>query len=347
MLWAGLGFAEPGLPPEPAQEASEPFRVELTAPNQCPAEEHLLEAILRRTTRARVAAAGEPARPLRAEIKESKGKLEGVLHLTLANGESLERTAEALHCEDLVDALGLIVAISIDPTVLDAGSSGTPEPSLVCPAPPEVSPATAPCPLLATPSNPPLRRHKTPEAVPRPGAFALGIGMDLRGGLAPAPTTALRAFATFGWNREALISPSLELSVARAQTSLIHTEPVRAEADLEWLAARAALCPLNLTPSSTSALRPCAFIEAGTLSGQGRSTTNVEATQDPVRQAWLSSGLLLRLETVLVGHFAIRMEAGVGLQPHRLSMGFANNSSWTYKTPFAAGLLGVGTAFVF
>lgn len=88
-------------------------RIELEAPNDCPSADAFLQAVLRRAPTARAANAAEPARSFRAVIERRGKRFAGRVDASsLSSTEA--KVAEARSCNDLVDALAVTVALSLE-----------------------------------------------------------------------------------------------------------------------------------------------------------------------------------------------------------------------------------------
>lgn len=177
-LNANTARADPGAAPLP-------LRVEHEAPASCPGAAVLVEEILWRTSLARVAAPSEAALLIRARITRRRGLYQGLLDIEKER-DPIHREIEGTSCDDVVSALGLVIALAIDPRAAtgrkpktapapplkDPRSStdphSSPDPPPPAATPPEASPA-APTPPPAAPTTQPTEPAGPPEA-PRASA---------------------------------------------------------------------------------------------------------------------------------------------------------------------------------
>jgi hypothetical protein len=94
--------------------AQEPFRLEYRAGSGCPDEASFLARVQERTERARRAGEGEQARTFRVELGDAPHP-SGTA--TVVDGACTEgtRSVDAGTCDEVADALSLIVALALDP----------------------------------------------------------------------------------------------------------------------------------------------------------------------------------------------------------------------------------------
>ncbi|GEM_PF-1792104 len=307
------------------------------APAPCPARAGFLARVLVRTARAEVTTIGDATLRVEVTIAAQVSGYQGRLWIAPDGEDGTERVVTAVSCAEVVDALALVVALTLDPYADSAplsseavaaveeavaatlsSSPGEPKPLPTVPAGPD---ATNREPRPAAPSPAPARRHRAPrpphadvppraDAATPPSRLATGVAFELDGAPAPAPTEPMPALRVFGDLALARgrATPSVGLSVAvgreEAATALASTE-------LTWVTARADLCPVGLVEERWLTLRPCLGLGAGALHANPRprapgSIDGAHAATIP----WLEASGLLRADLTPTRRLLLRLEAG-------------------------------------
>jgi hypothetical protein len=259
------------------------IRVELDAPADCPSADELLDRILTRSTRARVATGDEAARRFRAVIERVGKTFRGRL-----DSDSLARTdtknIEANTCTDVLTALALTAALSVD---TDAPPSrDTDEPP--APAPPAPAPSAG---VTTEPkAAPPPSRS---EAAFGASVSALHIGRALFGA---------HLFGELRSPRPGAWSPGVRLATGYAADVGSGTEPVR----LSLLAATVDVCSSRW--GQNTYVTPCVRTTAGALSGSSSGLERAEtrrllfgATGVALRGGLSSGSLFLEGDVAVYG----------------------------------------------
>jgi hypothetical protein len=309
-----------------AQELDhEPIRVSYGAPAECPQEQAFVQQVLSRTSRARVAEPGEVGRTFVITVERRDEQYWGVLMVTSTSGDSSQREVAATSCEEVVSALGLVTALTIDPkaTILPRDEATAPPPEEVAvaepavpvePVPPTFTPVPqAPAPQPAAPETVVVLRPETaPPSAAEPAGWSLALGaqVDLVTAVAPDLLLVPRVYADAGDATDVLISPRAGVSIGG--WSVRTDQPTSGDATLSWLALRLEACPLNLTASRSFGLRPCVTFDVGVLHGQGHDKPGAPelARTDSKTWEWLAPGLLLRAEVRPVEPLLLRLEGG-------------------------------------
>ena len=204
--------------PARAQDAPEPIHLDYQASPGCPDEAAFLNRVRSRTGRARFVGPAARARRFSVTIDAGASGATGRVVVVETDGVEHTRHLDAGTCEDVADALGLIVALAIDPRASSAPSPPPPEPAAAGePHPPgdsalpspSATPAPAPSPLPAPTSlsppppptsamPPPPRPAPAPSSVPpsRPApSFFVGAGFGVTSGVAPDALPSQALFA--------------------------------------------------------------------------------------------------------------------------------------------------------
>lgn len=286
----------------PASEAAVDLRWE--GPAACP-DAALAEARLRESL---ARSEGEAPGPVTAHVvvREVEGELEATLELGTAWGES-RRTLRAARCEDIADAVALVVATTIDPLLgirepHDAGAvvepararpEPEPEPELpplppVEAAPPstELSPRASPA-TDGEPATEPATADREPRRAP---VIVLGaVGAGVGAGLRLRAGAVLDADLGVGWRWLRVL--------AIGSYTFADSRPVAGTASgtITMRAWSAGALGCGVPAFGRFELPVCAGIEGGTMLGTGRGLPDGASASRPWVGVALRAGLHLRL----------------------------------------------------
>lgn len=322
-----LGLSSPAAHAAPA---AEPISLVYEAPRSCPGSRELLLEITRRTRKARAAREGERARRLHVTILPGAGMLIGYLRVEESGALSGAREVRGETCGEVVEALGLVAALAVDP---DA-EVGSPAP----PAAPDVaSSAPADAPVLSntvddlpdaggatrdgtsdgsgsSTASTPLSAPRTAprDAVSAPAGASswsrLGFGFGVQGeGAALADIVfGARLFGDVQLDLPGrrIFAPSVRLVVAR--TSAAAPPEARALARLRWTQAALEGCPLVFDLARAFDFRPCAGVSAGVVEAESSGVPNARSRTRP----WMSVELHGRVAWSPVRALSLEIEAG-------------------------------------
>jgi hypothetical protein len=99
-------------------EASPPLFIELTSPDRCGTSHELGRRVALRSERIRFSAAAPGAIVARADIRQAgRGSVGATLTLVEPNGKRWSRQVHSASCDEVLDALALVLAVVFDPTV--------------------------------------------------------------------------------------------------------------------------------------------------------------------------------------------------------------------------------------
>lgn len=285
-------------------------RLEVEATPGCATSGDLIARVAARSTRIQFGEAGDQAGDragdraptLRARIGPDKnGGVLGELFTEQANGRHAARRVRAATCAEAIDALALIIVVSLDPaSVLAAASAGeaAPPPAAASPGardlvrgaepPPPFHPTAVPRP----PSTPPMSPAPVPSPLvttsdgagreaPLPPAvrwFGFGAAAQLVAGPAPRIMPALAVRAVVGLDRPSLWSPALRLTATHARQGPAGEPGGTATFALDTLALDVCLVRLR---ASRFDLRACAAGAVGRLSAAGSNTYSPTSADRP------------------------------------------------------------------
>lgn len=315
--------------------------VEYTAAPGCPPADVFVQQVAARTPVFRERAADHA---IRVELVSEPGGVLGRASLVLA-GHAAERELRAARCEEVVEALALVVAILIDP-------NADTRPIAVTTAPPEETP-----PEPATPAPPAVVREPVPVREPRPVRkppepapaaparsgrayrFVAGAHAASVGAVAPELTLGPRVFAGVDLRAGAPWPSSLRLSGARLFSRTLREGEGSATLVLD--AGRVDACFLRLREGRL-ALEPCAGIDLGAVRVDGEHPLG----GSDHTLLWAAAGGLVR-STVTVLDWLVG-EAEIGLDVPLVQYRYSFRGQEPLFQSGRAGLhLGLGLGVLF
>jgi hypothetical protein len=299
------------------------YELDYSADAGCPDKSELVRQVARR------------ARD--AELVETGGQWRFVVRLSRsgaqAEGTVVSRTTEpprrvsGASCAAVAEAVALIVAVTLDPSlILDLNPPTLPAE----PSPPQstLPPRTAePAPLA---SEPP----RTSSSV----EFALGAGGWIIAGPAPSSLLGVSVFGELASG--AVGRPRLRLALSHATTGSIDVGSGAAHFELS--SARLEGCPAGFGRGSFE-LVGCLDLEAGRVAAEGLSRGAVRQTQESSR-LWFELGLMGRLAWSPVSPLQIELSSGVGFPFTRRAYIFENPREIVHEPPLIAARVGLGLA---
>lgn len=295
-----------------ADDWQEPVRLEYASPVACPDRAAFEARVLARTARALFVASDRDERTFEITL-ESGAHPSGRLTVRRGGGVEGTRDVHADTCTDVADALALVVALAIDPSLLaspaaSAPSSATGSPSTSLPAGPSVSSsspvATAPAPS-APPAPPPPAPSPPPQPVARtvlrpppptpsppvqpPQVQALFAGVEVEVATGVSPATLIGISPEVGWQSKgtSVFAPSVSLSFLHGASGRLSLPA--GDASFTWNVGRVDGCALSWRRGSTHLLG-CLRIEAGALDAAGSQVTSPQKSS----RGWLAAGPFLR-----------------------------------------------------
>jgi hypothetical protein len=285
----------PDARPEPEVEA---IAVELES--GCVTAGEFIERVKSRTPRARGAAAGEPARRVRVTI-EGDERIIGRLVVADKDGAVVAREVEGASCQEVMDALALVLAVTLDPLTEPRRPSDVAPPR----APVEPAPSVAERPRRA--GN---RTHRVPARPVREVRFRHFVGAEatLLVGLVDPPMAGLGA--RYATSREPGSSTTLLLTLGAfatfaADAQADHSTGGRIRYQLQAL--DAGVCPVGALVHARVRLYPCAALTVGRFQARGIDLPGDRADAVP----FFAAALAGRVTLELVGPLALMGATGV------------------------------------
>lgn len=300
---AALLLATTGTLTARADDAPEPIRLHYAAPASCPGQASFESRLQARTTKSRPADGEEPARAFSVALREAGSRWTGVLSIRDREDRLAERQVEGASCEELADALALIVALAIDPQALSAPPPTPP------PAEPPPTPAASSAVVAPAPPPPPAPRPRDPvvPARPPPASTPWHAGLGVQGAATWGPSAAalltLPLFIDVRRGDAGILRPEVRLSASRGGDSLTSS------ARFTWTVARLEACTAIWEHAARVRLVPCALIEGGTLRGEGSDV----AQPTSATRAWIAAGATARVQTRVFGPVFVEAQGSLAL----------------------------------
>lgn len=333
-----------------AQQAPGASALAVDAAESCATRAAIVARVRKRAPQLAFDVAGGPA--LHVAIERAPSAVGATLTVQSAGGERSERRLSATSCADIVDAVALLIALTLDPfgasaaerPPRSASDEHAPEPLA---APVEPAPAVE---AVAVPSPEPVPEKSTAPAVSAPSVepatsraawrleeLALGVSGGALAGPSPEvmPTAQLWAFASLrGWG---VLVPALRVQGQHAFETEVTYDAGVASFVLDALAVD--LCALRFH-GGIVALRACAAGSFGSFRARGSATFEPRS----YGRRWLSAGPALRA-TLEVGILQLeaRFTAEAVLERYRFAF---QPQVFHRAAPWAAQAnLGVGVRF--
>jgi hypothetical protein len=305
-------------------QSDAPLAVSLTyeGPSECPDAQGFQTQVRGRTARVRFVDPGQPSEVgWNVVIREARNGTSGSLLVSGAALGRLERKVTAATCEQVVSALALGAALSVDP---DASLVSQSEPA--SPPPRRAEPANAPEPTRAPPK---------PRAATR---LALGLSLTARSGMGPELSWAPRPFVGLSYQTRSGHTWGVRLSGTQVHASAVSSA---GQADFTWNVGRIEAFPIRFG-SSLWRFEPAVLFEAGQLRARGVAVSPVNQVERPV----LFGGALGRLSLLAFDLLLLELEAGLALPLLRDRFYLYENTT-VFRVPALAGFAAAGVGLEF
>jgi len=274
---------------EPVSEQPVEAQLEVAADARCATRAALAERIVERSSRIRLVEGGAPRR-VRAEIAQGRHGVRATLRIVHPNGRRSVRRIEAETCDEALDALGLIAAITLDPS--SAWREALPEKTANDTEPARPDGASAEPPNEARRPSPrlvPPRVERAPDE-PTSASVRFATGVTALGTVGPAPGALPGAGVYVSVEREAegALRPAARLGVSHARRGGFPAGSGRADFALTELTLE--LCPVALSMAIVR-VRPCAAASGGILTARASGVLESRSADRPL-WAFGASGLV-------------------------------------------------------
>lgn len=307
-----------------------PVRLAYEAPATCPAESEFFDAIAARTSHVRRASGDESALDVSVRVSRTERGFRGEVRETVNHSESSARTMDGTTCKEVVEALSLTIALSVDP------NAHAPVP---VPASAEKAPICAPAP--APPCPPPAAPEASAVGASPAAKLEVEMGVDALAfeALSSELDAGAALSATFSRRNAGHAFSALELSLLFAKSGLFST-PSDHTSEFAGLAIDA--CPLGFRVGSVE-LGPCLLAVGGVLGATGR---NIAQPQTVSRGFW-SAGLDFKLSALLAGGFVFEGTLGGAAPLVERRFYETDPARVIAKTPVISPLLRLGLGYRF
>lgn len=354
-----------------AAGVEEPIRLDYRAAPGCPDEPAFLARVRARTSHARLADRDEPARTFTLRL-EGGGRPSGSVTVSGTGAGEGTRALAANTCEEVADALALMMALAIDaraPAVAPTGSAVAPlggdlDAGVAFDAAPidaAVTPGAidASAVIVDAGADFDAATQVIPQGLPdiqparasvvdgpaSPRHFFAGADFAVATGVSPVVILAGAPYV--GWRSLAprLLGVSVRAAFLRAGTGVLGLAGTGGTADFTWTVGRLDGCAM-LGPERTLRVGACGRLELGELDVAGGGVPGAR-TQDT---AWAAVGLLARGEWSFYGPFVLDAAVGPSFRilPDKFDFGTAAPYTPGYDVP-ALGLFaeaGLGLHFL-
>jgi hypothetical protein len=302
-----------------AQAQAPAARLEVDANPGCSSRDELIARVGARSTRIRFVTdgAGVPALAARIEVAP-RGGVVAELTVVEPDGRKFARRIEAPSCAAATDALALVVAITLDPSVVATGDTSRPTPAPpTAPAPPE-APAvstTAPAPPSTPPPPPPappeveaaqtISLNGTEPVGAASRYLTAGVSGEAISGPAPTLMPGVGVELQAGLEQGSIWSPALMLSFAHVWSGDVIETAGIAAFTLDQVALD--VCPARVVLLRLEA-RICAAGSVGRLAARGSNTYDPASVARP----FATAGGAARLALPFGSRLQLRIRLGVG-----------------------------------
>jgi hypothetical protein len=280
VLWSGAACGLLCAGQSLAQQ-TEPIRLAYHAAAGCPGRESFIAQVQARTPRARFTG-DEAAGQL---VVVSAEVLDGRARGTIGTGSGRPREVSADNCADVITALALIAALTVDPNAIS--TSTLPSPAK---APPSATPPAQPPPERSAPAE--RRARWSPDWF-----FGTGGRFDASTGIGVAESIKLLGGSTWiesGARMVGILVPSVRVSGRYASSPTVSAGG--GAAHFRLLVARLDASPVRFE-FGPAALVPYLALEFGELRGRAEAAGPITTARNQGRTWWCAAeGLALEVE---------------------------------------------------
>jgi hypothetical protein len=280
---------------------------------------------------ARLAGSGTASpRSLHVEIEQGAGEYRGRLTVRDRDDSEATREVRAERCEEVVDALVFLSALSVDLLQAQAADERA-RAATAAKAAEQPTPTPVEAPRETARPRPSERRLRWTAGVQAEGASFVGPGVQLGAGL----------FAEAGIFGAGVLSPAVRLTGSWIESQSISVQSGGA-ATLSLMTGRVDACPVRLPGRGNLWVAPCVALEVGAVRGEGEDVANAHSGT----RLWVAADALARLTWDVVGPLAAELQAGVTVPFVRHEFTFVPNVA-IYQPPAAGAFGGIGAGVHF
>jgi hypothetical protein len=303
------------------------------APTECPTDAAFRHEVRTRASGDWEAQPGELARRIAVSVVLRGERYVASIEFLNPQGDRVTRSVAGKSCRDVVNGIALVTALAIQSRVEEALEQSEPEPPPAAPPSDEPPPAPIPAPSPAPPVDP----NPSPAPSPWP-RLRFGGALAVATGVGPSPTLGPAFFAALEWD-----GPRLGIAGEGFWSGRVEANGIPAH--FRRLAGRLEGCPTSFSMASVS-FEPCAFLELGSLRGDGKIAPPALETPDGGTSLWIAPGAAARL-VVGLEPLLVSLEATGRVPLLREEFGVVNAGGarqGVYKVPAvtAGAALGLG-----
>ncbi len=326
----GLGL---GAFPARLEAAEGGVSLSLSAPAACPPRESLVSNVSARTPEAAFVE-GAAALEFRVRIGQTTRGFVAAVE-TRIHGDSETRRLQGATCAELVDAVGLVIALTIDPDAVRSLPAEEATRASIA----EVTPRASSPPSVAKERDaPPARDVAVPPAAASRARWVPFVRGGIQAELGTLPYAALGVFGAVGVELErgpAALAPSFAFEPSFATSDAFASAPARGS--YMRGAARVEACPLRFVAFGAS-LRPCAWMGAGLVRAEDTAAPVPEVRMAP----WADAGARLRFRGEFGRRLFVEVDAGAVVPITRPTFVLEQPRSIVYATPAVGGTFALG-----
>ncbi|MDP9037507.1 MAG: hypothetical protein M3O50_22145 [Myxococcota bacterium] len=301
-----------------------------SAPEGCPSAHDFEQRVRSRSTGNVVRDA--PGVTLRVQIAVVNGRHVGRLSVMESDGRSTTKALNGADCEELVNALSLVVALAIDSDEKTKPNSERP-PSSTSPSASSSPSSASSAPSPPSPSSPvpPIGRPEQERSRGIAASSRLGLGLGGLVAVGPAPSPLFGGTLDLEWDPFGArkFAPAFEIELAVAESS--NEVRTGGTASFTWLNVRADACLLRVPLGPALRLRGCVLGASGVLRAGGSNTVHPVTSS----RGWMSIGGVAGLEVGLGARLEFHLLLGVETPLRRDSYAFGVDQFFT--VPAATG----------
>jgi hypothetical protein len=336
------------LPAAAAHAQAPAARLDVDANPACSSRDELVARVAARSTRIRFVndGAGVPSLAARIDVGPRGGVIAELI-VVEPDGRRFSRRLEAPSCAAATDALALVVAITLDPSVATGdGSKAPPPPDTATPAAgtPAGTPGPAPPPPPPPAAGPEAGTAQTaaPQAAATPGPASGYLTAGVSGGAiqGPAPTlmAGLGLEVQAGLERGSVLSPALMLSLTHAWSGDVIESDGTAAFSMDLVALD--ICPARVVLLRLEA-RACAAGSFGRLAAHGSNTFDPTSVVRP----FATAGGAARLAVPFGARIQVGVRLGAGATLWRDAFEFTPKVFHRAASVTLVGDVGIGVRF--
>jgi hypothetical protein len=317
LLIALLSQSAPAAPVPAPDAVPTKARLELRGPAECISRGDVAARVAART--GRIQFVDDAAILAQVALTSTRpGNVIAELSLATPGAQQAPRKFVARSCAEAADAVALIIAVTLDPTLKRSGADTTGAAAATDgangrAAPPEAKPADQP-PEPPPPAPPAVVEAPAPPSSAPAGATTRQLGVSVAGqtifGPAPNVMPGVALYGLLALDRDSVWAPALIVGATHVwRNDLSQTS---GDASFTLDAASVDACPLRVGRSRFVA-RPCASGLVGRLNASGSATDNARSEARPFATAGVALSAIAHLPATI----DVSARVGVGMTLRR------------------------------